>query len=213
MKIKRFAIILLILILITFLFVILYPKLLIHTLASNLVTEDPIKKADAIVVLGGGDPSRLLEAIELHNEGLSGKIIITRGGEPDGLDYLISKGISYPEEPELSRFIAKSLNLDENTLILLPGRVYGTKDEAESVRDYSEENGLGTLIVTTSAYHTKRAKIIFNDVFEGSNIFVMIKPSRFESYDAEGLSTNKSYWKYVIFEYQKLLYYYADEII
>lgn len=202
-----------ILILIIFTIVFLYSNLIIKILASNLVVDDNLKKADAIVLLGGGDPSRLLEAIDLYNSGYSEKIIITRGGKPEGLEYLESKGIEYPEEHEINTYIADQLNIGENTLILLPGRVYSTKEEAESIRDFSIKNGFKTLIVTTSKYHSKRSKIIFNDVFKGSDIDIIVKSSDYESFNDGDLSLNRNNWKYIIFEYQKLLYYYADELI
>ncbi|MGI9533502.1 MAG: YdcF family protein [Thermodesulfobacteriota bacterium] len=208
----RLTFLLIFIILISVFSIFLFSNFILKILASNLIETDHLRKSDAIVVLGGEAPSRMLEAIDLYNKGFSEIIIITRGGKPEGLDYLNSKGIEYPEEPEINKYLANKFNIDEHTILLLPGRVYSTKEEAELVKDYSIKNGIKTLIVTTSKSHSKRAKIIFNDVFEGTDIKILIRPSGYDSFDTNNLSANKYHWKQVVNEYQKLLYYYADEL-
>ena len=191
----------------------LFSNSILQLLASKLVEEDRLTRADAIVALGGEAPSRILEAIDLYKKGISEKIIITRGGKPDGLDYLKSKGIEYPEEAELNKYVANKFNIDENSVLFLPGRVHSTKEEAESVKDFSEKNGFKTIIAVTSKPHSKRARIIFNDVFKYTDIKILIKPSRYDTFDPGNLPKNRNHWKQVIYEYQKLVYYYTDNLI
>jgi uncharacterized SAM-binding protein YcdF (DUF218 family) len=47
-----------------------------------LVVEDPLDKAQAIVVLSGGMPMRAREAAKLYNAGYAPQIWLTRGVEP-----------------------------------------------------------------------------------------------------------------------------------
>ena len=57
-----------------------------------LIVEDPLDKAQAIVVLSGGMPIRALEAARLYNAGLGPQIWLTRGVEP---------GLPNPSKPTI----------------------------------------------------------------------------------------------------------------
>jgi len=182
-------------------------------LASGLVVEDKIRKSDAAVVLGGAAPSRVLEAIDLYNSDYVSSIIITRGGMHEGADYLRTKDILYPEEADMNKSVAKQLGINEKDIILLPGRVYSTKEEAELIKEYAIKKDYKSIIVTTSKSHSKRAEIIFGRVFKNTGIKLIIRPTKYDSFDPRNLNINKNHWKDVVLEYQKLFYYYADELM
>jgi len=191
----------------------LFSKPILELLASGLVVEDKLQNSDAVVVLGGTAPSRVMEAIDLYNSGYVSSIIITRGGLPEGADYLRSKNIIYPEEADLNKMIANKLGIGAKNLILLPGRVYSTKEEAEFIKEYAIKKGYKSIIVTTSKSHSKRAEIIFSRVFKYTGIKLIIRPTKYDSFDPRNLNINKNHWKNVVLEYQKLFYYYADELM
>src|SRR5262250_127408 len=52
------------------------------TVGRWLVVEDPLQRADAIVVLSGRMPQRALEAARLYREGYATQIWLTRPIEP-----------------------------------------------------------------------------------------------------------------------------------
>src|SRR5512133_3756068 len=49
-------------------------------MGAVLVVADPLEKADAVVVLSGGDETRIQEAISLYKEDYAGSIILTETG-------------------------------------------------------------------------------------------------------------------------------------
>jgi len=98
-------------------------------------------------------------------------------------------------------------------LILLPGRVYSTKEEAEIIKEYAIRKGYESIIVTTSKSHSKRAEIIFSRVFKNTGIKLIIRPTKYDSFDPRNLNFNNNHWKNVVLEYQKLFYYYVDELM
>lgn len=181
-------------------------------LASGLVVDQQIEKSEVVAVLGGSSPSRVLEAIDIVGSGHASSIIITRGGKPEGLDYLSSENIDYPEEADLNKYVANKLGIKDKDIIFLPGRVYSTKEEAGAIKKLALQNGYRSIIVTTSGSHAKRAEIIFNRVFRNSGIKIIIRPTKFDSFDPLNLGKSKIHWKEVILEYQKIFYYYAGEI-
>jgi uncharacterized SAM-binding protein YcdF (DUF218 family) len=75
--------------------------LLLPALGRFLVTEDPAEHADAIVVLAGSYPDRVLEGVELYRQGLAPRIILCR--EPE------TAGFRRVNEPA-SRFTPSDIN-------------------------------------------------------------------------------------------------------
>jgi len=213
MRTGRLLLIILIVIISACSFLFIFSNPLLKFLASGLVVNQNIVKSDAVIVLGGGSPSRILEAIDIYNSGLVPKIIITRGGQPEGSDYLKSRNIIFPEEADLNKFVAEKLGINKKDIILITGRVYSTKEEAKAIKEYAFINDYKSVVITTSKSHSKRAELIFKRVFKNTGIKVTIKPSKYDGFDPENLDKNKNYWKEVVLEYQKMLYYYAGEIL
>src|SRR5271157_6178236 len=61
-----------------------------------LVLEDPLEKAQAIVVLSGRMPIRAMEAAKLYREGYAPKVWLTHSTEPGAM--LKTMGVSYVGE-------------------------------------------------------------------------------------------------------------------
>jgi len=212
MRTGRFILILIILLISACSLFFIFSGPVLKLLASGLVVNQPIIKSDVVIVLGGNSPSRILEAIDILKAGLAANIIITRGAKPEGSEYLSSRNISYPEEADRNILVAEKLGINEKDIFLLPGRVYSTKEEAEAIKDIALKNGYKSLIIATSKSHSRRAELIFKRIFKNSGINVLIKPSKYDSFDPDNLDINKNHWKEVVLEYQKIFYFYKNEI-
>ena len=129
MRAGRSLLIILIVLIFACSFLFIFSTPLLKKLANGLVVSDKIQNSDAVLVLGGSSPARVLEAIDIHNDGQADKILITRGGSPEGADFLRSRNITFPEEADLNIFVAGEMGLDKNDLLILPGRVYLRKKQ------------------------------------------------------------------------------------
>ena len=87
--------------------------------------------------------------------------------------------------------------------------IRSTYDEAVALKDYSEANHLSSLLVVTSAYHSRRAFWTFRRVFEGSGKLIGIDPAepRIESPAAATWWAHRLGWEMVPKEYGKILVY------
>ena len=65
---------------------------------------------------------------------------------------------------------------------IIPGAVTSTFDEARAVLQYARVNGLGSLLVVTSGYHTRRARWTYGRVFQNAPIAIYMcgSPPRHE---------------------------------
>ena len=134
-------------------------------LAANfLIVEKPSAKADVIVVLSGAVTfhERVEKAAELYHRGVSKKIILTNDFQKTGWNAEQQRNIPYYELAE-SRLI--ELDVTKSDIEVLPEYVGGTVYEARLVKTVAEERNYESVLIVTSAYHSRRALWIFEKVF------------------------------------------------
>jgi uncharacterized SAM-binding protein YcdF (DUF218 family) len=137
-------------------------------LAERLIIEKPLEKADAILVLGGSYTyvERTQKAAELFKTGVAPKIYLTDDGEQAGWSKIEKRN---PPFVELARksLIAQGVGA-ENIEILEP-QVTGTIYEARILLEKSKSANFKSVLIVTSAYHTRRAFSTFQRVFAENN--------------------------------------------
>ena len=131
-------------------------------LASFLIVEKPLEKADAIFVLGGSATyiERNQEAAALYKQGLATKIFLTNDGSRGGWSIKEKRN---PYFVELARWELIAQGVPENVIEILPGTVAGTGDESELLVKSVRERNLKSVLLVTSAYHTRRALWTFEN--------------------------------------------------
>lgn len=176
--------------------------------ARLLVVHSSSGKADAIVILSGSATfrERAQHAALLFNEGRAPRIVLTN-------DHL--EGSWSPEEQRNPYYYERSIDElhragvpdDRIAVIMVP--ISSTYDEAVVLKGYSEANHLSSLLVVTSAYHSRRAFWTFRRVFEGSGKLIGIDPAepRIESPGPATWWLHRLGWEMVPEEYAKLLVY------
>ena len=133
-----------------------------------LRATDPLAPAEVVVPLAG-DRQRPAYAAELLLGGFAERLAITR----------------LPLEPESYREwyvqdIARSvieLGVPAGVVLDIPGVAPSTYGELENVRALAEAENWNSLLVVTSAWHTRRARAIVRRVFRGSKVEVSVQPS------------------------------------
>lgn len=176
--------------------------------ARLLVVRTPVSKADAIVVMSGSATfrERARHAAALYNEGRAPKIVLTN-------DHVQSSWS--PEEQknpyyyELSRDELRRAGVPDEKIVVIMDPITGTYDEAVHLKQYSEANQLTSLLVVTSAYHSRRALWSFQRVFRGTGRDIGIDPagSGLETPPARTWWLHRLGWQMVPNEYAKLLFY------
>ncbi len=179
------------------------------SLAINLIVERPLEHADAIIVLSGSAvyKERTQKAAELYKQGVAPLIFITDDGEHAGWSRTEKTNPTFAEL-EQRELIANGVLPDAITV--LPGKVSGTDQEAKALADEISTRPLGSVLIVTSAYHTRRAIWTFEKIFAGKNIEIgIVHPPPGEQ------TPNPNYWwikprgwQMVAGEYVKSIFYY-----
>jgi uncharacterized SAM-binding protein YcdF (DUF218 family) len=152
-----------------------------------LVKEDVPAHADAMVLLMGSFPERVLEAADLYSEDKADKLIVVREsmGEYKRLE---ERGVSVISTTDQARDAAVKLGIPANNIAVLPGDAQSTLTEAIVVRNYlSDKPETDTLILVSSPAHMRRASMIFRAAFRDVDkpVYIGCSPSTYSDFDAK----------------------------
>jgi uncharacterized SAM-binding protein YcdF (DUF218 family) len=130
-----------------------------------LVVEDPLDKAQAIVVLSGRIPARAKEAARLYNAGYASQIWLTRANEPAAS--LQEMHIAYLGEDFFNTRVLMHEGVPSNATRVLDPPIDNTADEIRIIaEELSREKGGAVIIVTTKA-HTRRVRTLWKELSGG----------------------------------------------
>ena len=136
--------------------------------ADWLSVADQPKKADAILVLGG-DLSRPFQAADLYRQGLARRIVVSAPVRKDDYRLLDQAGIPYPREEEVMRDVLLKKGVPAGAIEYLGKDLISTAEEAQAARALFAKRAPRLLIVT-SPYHVRRARLIFTDAMPAADI-------------------------------------------
>src|SRR5262245_12416865 len=176
-----------------------------------LEVADPLPaKADAIVIMAGSIPDRVLEAADLYKTGLAPRVVVSRERQR-AADYpLRARGVYLPEGDELTRGALHKLGVPDTAVVLLRRRGRSTMSEARTIARWACTNHLHNLVVVTSRAHTRRARLILRQSL-GPTIQLAVTPSRYDTFPAWRWWRVRHHAKNVLREYEKLVHYWLQE--
>ena len=124
-----------------------------------------MEHADVMVMLMGTLTDRVLQTADLYHENVASRVWIVEAGMGP-YSILEERGVHIMSNNEIVRDILIQLGIPGDSIVLLPGGATSTRMEAEIVRDYlSTQKEIETLLLVTSAEHTRRAYKIFDAAF------------------------------------------------
>ena len=127
-----------------------------------LTVEDPLGKAQAIVVLSGGMPVRAVEAARLYNAGFAPEVWVTRGIEPAASLQKIH--IAYLGEDFYNSRILMQEGVPSNAIRILVPPINNTADEVRTIAAELERQRAATVIIVTSKAHTRRVRTLWKQL-------------------------------------------------
>ena len=177
-------------------------------LANALIVTAPIERADVMIVLSGSATydERLDHAIALYRAGRAGTLLLT----DDGLRGRWSRARQAnlrPVQHARDKLIAAGIPNDRITA--LPGTVHSTFDEAVALRRHLDTASLGSVMIVTSPYHSRRALWTMRRVLATDNIGVSSPPPGRQSPSPPMWWLSRRGWLTVGIEYVKILYYFV----
>jgi uncharacterized SAM-binding protein YcdF (DUF218 family) len=133
-----------------------------------LSVSDRPQKADAILVLGGSF-TRPFQAADLYRQGLARKIYVSAVVREEPLRLLDAAGIAFPREEDVVRQVLQKKGVPAGAIEILGKDLISTAQEAQAARAVFSGRA-PRLLVVSSPYHLRRARIIFSDALPAADI-------------------------------------------
>src|SRR5256886_690419 len=130
-----------------------------------LVVEDPLEKAQAIVVLSGRMPLRALEAAKLYRAGYASEIWLTRPSEPTAS--LQTVHIAYLGEDFYNGRVLMQEGVPSNAIHVLAPEIDNTADEMHVIVEELRRKNQSSVIIVTSKVHTRRVRALWRNISVG----------------------------------------------
>lgn len=172
-----------------------------------LVKDDNPDHGDAMVLLMGSIPDRVMKAADLYNSGTSTRLIIVEESMGNYRE-LEERGVNIISNTTQAYNAAVGLRVPADSIIVLPGDARSTLNEATVIRNYlAGDNKTDTIILVTSPAHTRRSALIFNTVFRKAHlpVTVLCCPADNNRYNLKKWWRDKEGIQAVLGEYVKIV--------
>ena len=173
---------------------------------SWLVTNGVPGHADALLMLTGSIPDRVLQTADLYNDGLADRLLIVQEGM-GAYKRLEARGVKFIGDTEQAKNALTALGVPADSITVLPGDALSTLSEAIITRKYLTGNpAIDTLMIVTSATHSRRASMIFRTAFRKKDIPVCVitVPSEYSGFEPGKWWRRKEDIQKVLSEYVKI---------
>ncbi len=124
-----------------------------------LVVEDPLAKAQAIVVLSGAMPLRAVEAAKLYREGYAPEIWLTHSTEPGKT--LEEMGIPFFGEDRYNKLLLIHEGVPAEAIHVLDPAIVNTADEIRVAAAARKSGKDAAMILVTTKAHTRRVRLLW----------------------------------------------------
>ena len=196
-------------------FLVLMHAKLFTGIGSFLVARNIPQKADAAVVLESGVDvyPRLLEAADLYKKNKVDKVVINGNRKTDVLRTLENSGFVSPCSwyADYISVLTHQGVAKEHIVAISAEDAYDTISEADKVGSTLIHNGMTSIIITTSKFHSRRAYHIWKNMYK-DKLQIYIASAANDPFDP------KSWWKsgrqirWVLSEYGAWFYYFGMKI-
>jgi len=184
-------------------------------IGSFLVVKDIPTGADAAVVLNTGVDiyPRLIQAADLYRDKKADRVIINGNRKTDILRDLENNGYEPPCKWYAEAIsILTHLGVPKNHIVAISAEdAYDTISEAAIVGEILYNNGMQNIIITTSKFHSRRARYIWNEMYQ-ERLKVFVSPARKDPFNPETWWMEGRQIRWVLSEYGAWIYYFTMKI-
>lgn len=179
---------------------------ILRSVATFLICEDYLQKADAIFILSGGGYDRGNEAAKIFDKGFAPKIICTGGNAMNELCVFNIDTL----ESDMAQANLYQLGIPDSVIVMIRQGT-STKEEAKIILDYCKQHNFKRIIIVSSKLHTYRVNAVFRKKIKEAGVDLIIRgapSSRFNEMEwwktedgliainNEWLKTFYYWWKY-----------------
>jgi uncharacterized SAM-binding protein YcdF (DUF218 family) len=176
--------------------------------ARALMVSAPLPSADAIVVLSGSSAylERTQKAAELYRQGRAPFVWLTNDHTRGGWSSALQRNPLFVERAT-DELIKGGVPADK--IKIVPGVASSTRYETLLIKDYAVAEGMRSVLVVTSTYHSRRALRCLRQLFAGTEVAFGLEPASVGPHTPSPVFwwLQPEGWRTVGVEVVKLIYY------
>jgi len=177
-------------------------------LGTFMAREDPLVQADAIFVLAGTRVERPLEAADLYAAGYARHILLTRSlAEHQAYTAARARGAHLTDEFESEREVLTQLGVPDEAIVSLPRVHDNTAAEASTLREVAIRERWSRVIVVSSKYHLRRARLACRRALAGTSVDIVLRGSRYDPSEPGDWWRHRADIRWLVSEVPKLVLY------
>jgi uncharacterized SAM-binding protein YcdF (DUF218 family) len=177
---------------------------LLRLVGAALIVEDALERADAIVVVAGGTPTREAAAAALLREGWAPRVIVSNDYTPARVRELVRLGIRPLDFQGESRRALELYGVPPGAIITLSESVRITEAELRAVHRAALAQGFRRLILVTSPHHTRRVRLVWSRESRG-DVAALVVSARADAFPVDSWWRQRRTAEAVLHEYLGLL--------
>lgn len=135
--------------------------------------EDPLSKADAIFVAGGGADVRPSAAARLYHEGYAPRILVASPPERP----TTARGLQ-PDHGTVNREMLLADGVPAEAIEMIAAGARNSHEEALGLRSWMQTHGAHTALIPTEYVHTRRMHWLYAKLMEPNNLHAIIHAIR-----------------------------------
>jgi uncharacterized SAM-binding protein YcdF (DUF218 family) len=135
---------------------------------TSLIVADPLRNADAIVVIGGRLPFRAMEGAAIYKRGLAPEVWLTMGNRTAAEIELERLDVRATPEYVYSQQVLERLGVPRHVIRVIPGHNNNTATEVRRIGRFARERRVSRVILVTSSYHSRRVRTLWHALAGGS---------------------------------------------
>ena len=178
-----------------------YHRPILRLIAAALVVEDRLERADAIVVVAGGTPSREAKAAALFREGWAARVIVSRPVANSNVRELRALGVRPLDLEGESTFALGKYGVPPDRIMTVAEPSTNTESELEVVHELARRSGYHRVILVTSPQHTRRVKVIWSRKNRDDHIEGLVVPAPNHDFSVDSWWRRRGAAEAVLHEY------------
>lgn len=168
-----------------------------------VLSQQPAKSADIIVVGVSAFGAGTLEAADLVHNGVSTRVAVF-ADPPDPIDReFLRRGIPYEDAAAVSTRQLRSLGVDNVEQV--PRTVAGSEEEGDVLPAWCDQRQYRSVVVVTTSDHSRRLARILQRSMKGHQTSVTVQPARYSQFDPDRWWLTRGGTRTEIIELEKLL--------
>ncbi len=181
-----------------------YGELLLRTIGSGLVVSDTVRPSDVVVITLDSGAAGVLEAADLVAAGIATRVVVFAEPLRRGAMELQRRGLTVADASMRQTEQLAQLGVHD-VVRIASADASGTHAEAKLLTDWCREHRLRSVVLVTTADHSRRMRRVMSRSLGVMGVTVAIRPASFSDFDPGSWWKTTDGRRTVALETQKLL--------